>query len=104
MAKWLQVPIIKEGYCFEYDCDGKYRCAGMSVDVINSPYDFDLKDKGHIITRKILKRQQPNSHDSPFNIASRDVTFANNTNRFGILTQRRLNFLRRKNITIYSKE
>ena len=76
----------------------------MSVDVIISPYNFDLKDKGHIMIRKILKRQQPKSHDSPFNIIARDVVVANNTSRFGILTQNRLNFLRRKNVTIYSKQ
>ena len=76
----------------------------MSVNIIDSPYDFDLKDKGHIIVRKILKRQQPKSHISPFNIAARDVTVSNNTRRFGILTQKRLNFLGRKNITIYSKK
>ena len=76
----------------------------MSVDAIISPYNFDLKDKGHIIFRKVLKRQQPKSHNSPFNIAARDVAVANNTNRFGILTQARLNFLTRKNITIYSKQ
>ena len=104
LAKWLQVPIIKERHCLEYHGNNKYRCAGMSVGVVISPCDIDLKDKGHIIVRKILKRQQPKSHESPFNIAARDVTVPNNTRRFGVLTQKRLNFLGRKNITIYSKK
>ena len=70
LAKWLQVPIIKERHCLEYHGNSKYRCAGMSVGVVISPCDIDLKDKGHIIVRKILKRQRPNSHESPFNIVA----------------------------------
>ena len=103
LAKWLQIPIIKEHYSPQISADNKYYCSGRSINIQISRDDFDLKDRGHLIFRKILKRRPPNSYGSPMNMAANEMTVQNNSKRFGILKEKRLNFLNNKKVTLYSK-
>ena len=71
LAKWLEVPIIKEG--LETERDYKCFCAEQWIDVRISIKDFDLRDKGHLMIRRTPKienepPERRRSIGSPINI------------------------------------
>ena len=79
LAKWLRVPIVKE---FRYSeritkpwqgQDHKLFCAGNCIDVHISRNEFDLRDNGYLMIRKIMKRKRSKSIGSPLTIHERTM-------------------------------
>ena len=79
LARWLKVPIVKEFRVSEWipkpwpGQDHKFICAGNSIDVHISFNDFDLRDNGYLMIRKIMKRKRSKSIGSPLNIDAKTM-------------------------------
>ena len=121
MAKWLRVPIVKEFRVSEWipkpwpGQDQKIFCAGNFIDVHISCNEFDLRDNGFLMIRKIMKRKRSKSIGSPLNIDAKTMLenpwfptgFKNqnliNRKRFGIPRALQRITLQEKSVTFYSE-
>ena len=121
MAKWLRVPIFKEFRVSEWTekpwpgQDHKIFCAGNSIDVHISCNEFDLRDNGYLMIRKIMKRKRSKSIGSPLNIDAKTMLenpwFPTeskhqsliNRKRFGIPRALQRITLQEKSVTFYSE-
>ena len=121
LARWLKVPIVKEFRVSEWipkpwpGQDHKIFFAGSCIDVHISSNEFDLRDNGFLMIRKIMKRKRSKSIGSPLNIDAKIMlenpwfpTESKNQNlinrkRFGIPRALQRITLQEKSVTFYSE-